>query len=72
MEKVLFKSDLWKILAQNNKEVFALLEKRDAGDVGTEEYNELMHEITFENGEAIMLVKLIEYLEGKRKLEDIA
>lgn len=72
MEKILTRGDLYSILDKNNKQVFKLLENREKQNQDSEAWKEIQNQISHENGEAMMLLKLIQYLEGKREFDDIA
>ncbi|SDO78921.1 hypothetical protein [Halobacillus aidingensis] len=69
--RTLDKNHLLTILQRNNKQVFDLLEQRNNESPGSTSYDQIESELTSENGEALMLMKLIRYLDFETEFEDL-
>lgn len=61
----LTQEDLVKILTDRNKVLKSTIIKRDKGELADQSL------LTHQTAEALLLIKLIHYIDGKIKLEDI-
>jgi hypothetical protein len=72
-ELSLKEQDLLNILAKNNKQlVDAINKEKAAKDNKCPDLETAIRNVGVESGEALMLVKLIQYLNGEKKLEEIS
>jgi hypothetical protein len=72
-EPALKEKDLLNILAKNNKQLVEAIEKEKAAKVNKcPDLETAIQNVGIESGEALMIVKLIQYLNGEKNLEEIA
>ncbi|MDR7237127.1 hypothetical protein [Neobacillus drentensis] len=72
-EPALNEQDLLTILAKNNKQLADAIEKEKAAKGNKcPDLEQATRNVGVESGEALMLIKLIQYLNGEKKIEELA
>jgi hypothetical protein len=70
---ILTEQDLLTILAKNNKQLADAIEKEKVAKGNKcPDLEQATRNVGVESGEALMLVKLIQYLNGEKKIEELA
>jgi hypothetical protein len=73
LKPILTEQDLLTLLAKNNKQLADAIEKEKAAkDNKCPDLEKATRNVGVESGEALMLVKLIQYLNGEKKLDELA
>ena len=74
LKLVLTEKDLIALLGKNNEQLKTAIEKQEQAKKDNCPINieEAVRSVGIESGEALMLVKLIQYLRGEKKLDEIA
>ncbi|MEH7249150.1 hypothetical protein V7114_20535 [Neobacillus niacini] len=73
LKPMVSEQDLLIILAKNNKQLVEAIEKEKAAKGNKcPDFEQAIRNVGVESGEALMLVKLIQYLNGEKKLDELA